>query len=61
MSHFRIEPPRINTTDAKQRSSYCYECIERFTPIDARFRYGTRFFHKECYKRWQEKKMFQCG
>ncbi len=61
MTHFRIDPPRINVDDARQRSAYCCECIERFTRSDVRCRYGTRFFHKECYKRWQEKKMFRCG
>jgi hypothetical protein len=61
MTHFRIEPPRIKRVDAKRRSAYCHECIERFTVRDVRCCYGTRFFHRECYKRWQERKMFQCG
>jgi hypothetical protein len=57
MTHFRLDPPRINTEDRKQRSSYCHECLERFTANDVRCSYGTRYFHKECYKRWQEKKV----
>jgi hypothetical protein len=28
---------------------------------DVRCSYGTRFFHKGCYKRWQEKRAFQCA
>jgi hypothetical protein len=59
MTHFRLDPPRINSEDRKQRSSYCHECLERFTADDGRCSYGTRYFHKECYKRWQQKKMFQ--
>ena len=57
MTHFRLDPPRINTEDRKRRFSYCHECLERFSAHDVRCSYGTRYFHKECYKRWQEKKM----
>jgi hypothetical protein len=60
MTHFPLDPPRINKEDRKQRSSYCHECLERFTAGDVRCSYGNRFFHKECYKRWQEKRIFQC-
>ena len=59
----RAEPadaPR-NSRRETVRSLYCHECIERFTMRDVRCSYGTRFFHKECYKRWGERKMFQCG
>jgi hypothetical protein len=59
MTHFRIEPPRIKAEDAKRRASYCSECMERFTMKDVRCSYGTRFFHKECYKQWQGRKIFQ--
>jgi hypothetical protein len=58
MTHFRIDPPRINKEDKKHRSSYCHECLERFTVHDVRCSYGPRFFHKECYRRWQEMRMF---
>jgi hypothetical protein len=54
MTHFRIDPPRINKGDRKRRSSYCHECLQRFTEEDERCSYGPRFFHKECYKRWRE-------
>jgi hypothetical protein len=47
MTHFRIDPPRINREDRKHRSSYCHECLERFTADDVRCSYGTRYFHKE--------------
>jgi hypothetical protein len=59
MTHFRLDPPRIKKDDRKQRSSYCHECLERFAADDVRCSYGTRYFHKACYKRWQQKKMFQ--
>jgi isocitrate/isopropylmalate dehydrogenase len=54
------EPKQIiDLGNRKQRSSYCHECIERFTANDVRCSCGTRYFHKECYKRWQEKKVFR--
>jgi hypothetical protein len=59
MTHFLLDPPRIKKDDRKQRSSYCHECLERFAADDVRCSYGTRYFHKECYKRWQQKKLFQ--
>jgi hypothetical protein len=42
MTHFRIDPPRINKGDRKRRSSYCHECLERFTAQDVRCSYGPR-------------------
>ena len=27
MTHFRLDPPRINKVDRKQRYSYCNECL----------------------------------
>lgn len=59
MTHFRLDPPRIKKDDRKQRFSYCQECLERFAAGDVRCSYGTRYFHKECFKRWQQKKSFQ--
>ncbi len=59
MTHFRLDPPPIKKDDRKQRCSYCHECLERFAADDARCSYGPRYFHKQCYKRWQQKKMFQ--
>jgi len=61
MTHFRLDPPRINKEDRKQRYSYCNECLERFTADDVRYSYGTRYFHKECYRQWQQKKMLHCA
>ena len=61
MAHFRLDPPRINKEVRRHPSSYCHECLERFMAADVRCSYGTRFFHKECYKRWQEKRAFQCA
>jgi len=58
MTHFRIDPPRINKEDRKRRSSYCYECLQRFKADDVRCSYGTRYFHKGCYRQWQQKKLF---
>ena len=40
MTHFRLDPPRINKEDRKQRSSYRNECLERFTADDMRCSYG---------------------
>ncbi len=59
MTHFRLDPPRINREDKKQRFSYCHECLERFTAGDVRCSYGARFFHKVCYERWQGKRMIR--
>jgi hypothetical protein len=61
MTHFRIEPPRINTDEAKQRGAYCRECLSRFNAIEARYRYGTKHFHKECARKWLQREMIQCG
>jgi hypothetical protein len=57
MAHFRLDPPRINKDDKKHRFAYCHECLERFTASDVRCSYGTRFFHKGCYMRWQAMRM----
>jgi hypothetical protein len=61
MTHLRLDPPRINKEDRKQRYSYCNECLERFTADDVRCSYGARYFHKECYRQWQQKKMLHCA
>jgi PAS domain S-box-containing protein len=58
-SHFRLDPLRIKKDDRKHRCSYCHECLKRFAADDVRCSYGTRYFHVECYKRWEQKRMLR--
>jgi hypothetical protein len=50
-------PSRKETNKDEHRTAgQGCEYVERFTGSDVHCSYGTRFFHKECYKRWREKK-----
>ena len=56
MTHFRLDTPKLSD---ESRHPHCWECKHVFKQGEIRYRYGSKTFHRECYKKWVQQETFK--